>query len=242
MSDFSVNSVFRLHKFPLPSHPTLENKKDGYFYPLPSSSFSSPRLTLIMKFTAITTLFALAVSTVFAQNVTDTGVAINIPARGDVWNAGTTQTIKFTMTDPSITTIDGIVLMGGDQSNLQAYLLVASNVPVNGGQYAWSIPKNVPTMPSFALVFKTSKGLSYSPYFTIIGAAPGQNALNATSIDFNHLPTATSTGAASSGASSGASSTASGSAGAKPSNAGENLKAGVFGMVSAAAAVAVLAL
>jgi hypothetical protein len=35
-----------------------------------------------MKFTAITTLFALAVSTVFAQNVTDAGVAVNIPARG----------------------------------------------------------------------------------------------------------------------------------------------------------------
>lgn len=52
------------------------------------------------------------------------------------------------MTDASITTIDGIVLMGGDQSNLQTYLLVDSNVPVNGGQYTWNIPKNVQTMPS----------------------------------------------------------------------------------------------
>ncbi|SAM02599.1 hypothetical protein [Absidia glauca] len=193
-----------------------------------------------MKFTAITTLFALAVSTVFAQNVTDAGVAVNIPARGDVWQAGTTQTVKFTMTDASITTIDGIVLMGGDQSNLQTYLLVDSNVPVNGGQYTWNIPKNVQTMPSYALVFKTSKGRSYSPYFTITGVAPGLGGINATSIDLDHLPTATK--GASSGASNGASSTASGSDAAKPSNAGDNLKAGVFGVISAAAAVVVLAL
>ncbi|ORZ12772.1 hypothetical protein BCR42DRAFT_419939 [Absidia repens] len=193
-----------------------------------------------MKFTAITTIFALAVSTVFAQNVTDSGVAINLPAHGDVWTAGTTQTVKFTMSDPSISTIDGIVLMGGDQSNLQPYLLVASNVPTKGGQYQWSIPKNVQTMPSYALVFKTSKGSSYSPYFTILGMAPGQGGLNATSIDLNHLPSATGSGASAS-STNGANATSSGSE-SKPSNAGDSLKTGLFGMVSAAAAVAILAI
>ncbi|KAI8098519.1 uncharacterized protein BX664DRAFT_318924 [Halteromyces radiatus] len=190
-----------------------------------------------MKFTAITTLFALAISTVFAQNVTNTGVAINIPARGDVLNAGTTENVKFTVTDASITTIDAIVLMGGDQSNLQTYLLVDTNVPVNGGQYTWNIPKNVQTLPSYALVFKTKLGSSYSPYFTIVGVAPGQGGLNATSIDFNHLPT--STGASGSASSNGASSSGSGSA-AKSSNAGDHLKVGAFGFITMAAVALVL--
>ncbi|CAO3576122.1 unnamed protein product [Absidia cylindrospora] len=196
-----------------------------------------------MKFTTITTVFALAISTVFAQNTTaaapaDGGVAVNLPARGDVWNAGTTQTVKFTMSDPSISTIEGIVLMGGDQGNLQTYLLVDTNVPTKDGQYSWNIPKNIQTMPSYALVFKTSKGSSYSPYFTIVGLAAGQSgAMSATSIDMNHLPSATSGSGASS--SNGASSSGSD---AKPSNAGDHLKTGFFGVVSTVAVAAVLVL
>ncbi|KAI8332111.1 hypothetical protein BC941DRAFT_437550 [Chlamydoabsidia padenii] len=193
-----------------------------------------------MKLTTITaTLFALAITTISAQNVTDAGVAVNTPARGDVWNAGTAQTIKFTMTDPSITSIEGIVLMGGDQGNLQTYLLVDSNVPVNGGQYSWNIPKNIQTMPSYALVFKTNKGKSYSPYFTIVGMAAGQQGgLGPTSINLDHLPS--KTGSSASSTNGGSSSSGSN---AKPSNDGDSLKVGALGILgSTAAALFVLSL
>ncbi|ORX62744.1 hypothetical protein DM01DRAFT_1403195 [Hesseltinella vesiculosa] len=183
-----------------------------------------------MKFATVTALFAAAVSSVLAQNYTNGGVSITSPGLGNVWTAGTTQMISYTVNDPSVTTLQGIVLYGGDQSNLTPYLVIDTNVPANGS-YTWNIPKNVQTLPAYSIVLKTSQANpSYSPYFTIMGVSTG--GINATSININNLPTQT-------GASSGASASSSSSTG-KPSSAATSVKAGAVAVAGVFVSAALL--
>ncbi|KAI8074155.1 hypothetical protein BC940DRAFT_290177 [Gongronella butleri] len=185
-----------------------------------------------MKFATLVSVLAVAASSVFAQNYTNGGVSVTSPAYGAVWQAGTTQNIIYTVSDPSIKTIQGIVLYGGDQSNLQPYLLIDENVSVNGS-YAWAIPKNVQTQTSYSLVLKTSSGTTYSPYFTIMGVATG--GINTTSIDLNNLPSKTGASASSTGSAGNSTSNAS-------TNAGASVKAGVIGVTGALVSAAALLL
>ncbi|CAO3626181.1 unnamed protein product [Cunninghamella blakesleeana] len=196
-----------------------------------------------MKFTTISTLLFVTISSVFAQNTTNTAgpIAVNSPNAGAVLSAPSTVPVKYTLTNPNLKTIKAIVLMGGESTNLQQYLLVDTFVPVSAdGIYNWNIPKEVETKPSYSLVFKTDLGDSYSPYFTIIGKAPGTGGLNATSIDFNKLPSGTNSGAQASSTSSNNGGNNSKQEGDK--NAAGSLKAGIAGMVGAGVAAAALIL
>ncbi|KAI9306958.1 hypothetical protein BJ944DRAFT_286587 [Cunninghamella echinulata] len=192
-----------------------------------------------MKFATISSLLLLSISSALAQNYTTGGISIINPALGAVVTAPSQQIIKYEITDKSVTTIDAIVLMGGQSTNLSPFLLIDTAVPVSAdGIYNWNVPKNVETGPAYSIRFKTSKGDTYSPYFSVIGQAPGTGGINGTSIDFNNLPTKT-----------GSSASPTGSNGSTDSNgqqagksAGESLKAGVVSMVGAGVAAAALLL
>ncbi|KAG0174239.1 hypothetical protein DFQ28_002844 [Apophysomyces sp. BC1034] len=84
-----------------------------------------------------------------------------------------TQTITWTIQDPSATTIDTIELRKGNSANLVMVAQVATAVPVQAQKFDWNIPASIPADGSYALVAKNSKGSSYSAPFNIIPAAPG---------------------------------------------------------------------
>ncbi|CAO3617667.1 unnamed protein product [Cunninghamella echinulata] len=188
-----------------------------------------------MKFATISSLLLLSISSALAQNYSTGGISI-IPL-GTVVTAPSQQIIKYEVTDKSVTTIDAIVLMGGQSTNLSPFLLIDTGVPVSAdGIYNWNVPKNVETGPAYSIRFKTAKGDTYSPYFAVIGQAPGTGGINATSIDFNNLPTKSAANATPTGSTNSTNGQQTGK------SAGESLKAGVVSMVGAGVAAAALLL
>ncbi|KAI9495790.1 hypothetical protein BDB00DRAFT_786030 [Zychaea mexicana] len=101
------------------------------------------------------------------------GIAITSPALGTVWTAGKTEKVSWTIQDNTVTEISTVELRNGGSANLQMVGNVGSKIPVSGGQWDWAIPVTTKTDASYVLVFKSNKGDTYSPYFTIMAAPPG---------------------------------------------------------------------
>ncbi|KAI8970678.1 hypothetical protein BDB01DRAFT_839951 [Pilobolus umbonatus] len=122
-----------------------------------------------MRFSIIAVL-ASVVATVAAQTV---GIAVHNPILGQVVNANTALTITWSNTDPTITNVNEISLMGGNSAALDIVIqnILPAPVPVADGQYTWNIPATVSTQPSYSLVLRDNNGIAhYSPYFTIMGS------------------------------------------------------------------------
>ncbi|KAI9480413.1 MAG: hypothetical protein EXX96DRAFT_562496 [Benjaminiella poitrasii] len=196
-----------------------------------------------MKFTVVTVLTAI-VSAVYAQTtaVPNAGIAVNLPALGQVINAGSSFTITWTVDAASTSnTINSIALMKGGSANLESYIanILAAPIPVNPPSYNWNVPATIETNPSYVLAFAGSNGATtYSTYFTIMGAAPGTNTTVPSTSASSVAP------AASSGAVLPANSTTNGNknsttgATTTPTSGASHVKAGMIG----AAGVAVAAL
>ncbi|ORZ02995.1 hypothetical protein BCR43DRAFT_31121 [Syncephalastrum racemosum] len=165
-------------------------------------------LTVIMKFSVVAALLTFAVSG-YAQSSATTstssnpgGIAITAPGQGVVWEAGKAQTVTWTVSDSSISTINSIYLRKGVSAYLDTIGPVTTTaIDASKGQWTWNIPNDTATDSSYALEVRTSGGSSYSPYFTIMGAAPGTNSTSYTT-DAAPSGSASATGSGASGSAS----------------------------------------
>ncbi|CDS06608.1 hypothetical protein LRAMOSA09136 [Lichtheimia ramosa] len=131
-----------------------------------------------MKLVSLLSLAAFVCSGAVAQQQPgqSAGIAITAPALGTVWTAGKTEVVSWTVQDSTVSNIDSVELRNGGSTNLQLVGQVGSKIPVSGGQWEWDIPVDTKSDASYVLVFTSSKGSTYSPYFTIMAAPPGAKA------------------------------------------------------------------
>ncbi|KAI7854081.1 hypothetical protein BDC45DRAFT_535952 [Circinella umbellata] len=131
-----------------------------------------------MKFSIAATLFSLAASA-YAQTTATTpstgGISVVHPTNGIEWKAGTTQTVTWNIVDAAqASTIEKITLRGGASNNLTiAYIIDNTQFDASKGKYEWAIDPKTETAVSYSVEVTTNSGSSFSPYFSIIGAAPG---------------------------------------------------------------------
>ncbi|KAL1927601.1 hypothetical protein VTP01DRAFT_3838 [Rhizomucor pusillus] len=189
-----------------------------------------------MKFSLTATALLSFAASAFAQSsaasgaTPNAGVAVTAPGLGAVWTAGKAQTVAWTVQDNSVQTIDSIELRNGLSANLHKIGVIGTNIPVAPGSWTWNIPSTVQSDGSYVLVLNSNKGSTYSPYFTIMGAAPNSNS--------SMLPEPTATGASGSagGSGSGSGSGASASQTNSENSASALMNSGVVAVAAGAVA------
>ncbi|KAI8143402.1 hypothetical protein BJV82DRAFT_610291 [Fennellomyces sp. T-0311] len=125
-----------------------------------------------MKFVHLLVVLAGTISSFTQAQTSSAGIAVTAPLQGTVWTAGKTEQVAWTVQDQSATTINTVELRNGGQGNLQVVGIVGKDLPIADGKWAWNIPVDTKTDSTYVLVFKSSKGDTYSPYFTIMAADP----------------------------------------------------------------------
>jgi hypothetical protein len=73
-----------------------------------------------------------------------------------------------------VANIDSIELRNGETSNLKLVDTISSQtIPTNARKFDWKISPDTKSGTSYVLTAKSSAGMSYSAYFTILGTNPG---------------------------------------------------------------------
>ncbi|KAI9248890.1 hypothetical protein BDA99DRAFT_524769 [Phascolomyces articulosus] len=130
-----------------------------------------------MKFSVAAALFTFVASACAQTTSTPStgGISVVHPTSGIEWKAGTTQTVTWNVVDAAqAKTIEKITLRAGSSNNLTtAYIIDNTQFDASTGKYDWAIDAKTETAVSYSVEVTTNSGSSYSPYFTIIGAAPG---------------------------------------------------------------------
>ncbi|KAI8882895.1 hypothetical protein K501DRAFT_185727 [Backusella circina FSU 941] len=130
-----------------------------------------------MYLRTLTVLLASFITIIAAQkDATQHGAGIYItnPVLGTKINGGSAHTITWDVTDSNVANIDSIELRNGETNNLKLIDTISSHtIPVSDRKFEWKISPDTKSGTSYVLMAKSSTGMSYSAYFTILGTNPG---------------------------------------------------------------------
>ncbi|CAO3645958.1 unnamed protein product [Cunninghamella echinulata] len=120
-----------------------------------------------MKLSAI--IVAALVSVVAAQQAPI--ISVTSPLKGTVYKAG--QDAIITWINPTVDTINGLMLSKGPETALQPVTQIAASVPAKAQTYTWKIPADITPGTDYAFVFGQSPTQAYAGHFTIQAANGG---------------------------------------------------------------------
>ncbi|KAI9307739.1 hypothetical protein BJ944DRAFT_285988 [Cunninghamella echinulata] len=92
-------------------------------------------------------------------------ISITSPIRGTVYKAGTYVPIAWY--NPTVDTINGLLLSQGHGTNLQPILQIADTIPAKNLIYSWKIPIDIPPANDYVFVFGLGFDKVYAGPFTI---------------------------------------------------------------------------
>ncbi|CAO3653087.1 unnamed protein product [Cunninghamella echinulata] len=92
-------------------------------------------------------------------------ISITSPIRGTVYKAGTYAPIAWY--NPTVDTINGLLLSQGHDTNLKPILQIADSIPAKNLIYSWRIPIDIPPANDYVFVFGLALDRVYAGPFTI---------------------------------------------------------------------------
>ncbi|KAI8067635.1 uncharacterized protein B0P05DRAFT_552333 [Gilbertella persicaria] len=108
-------------------------------------------------------------SVAFAQDAPI--ISITSPLANTKYKAGQEAIISWI--NPTVSTIDQIVLAKGSSSALQPIMTIATNVNAGDMKYVWKIPAELESGTEYAFEFGTSPKMAFAGPFTIEGSTGG---------------------------------------------------------------------
>ncbi|KAI9304621.1 hypothetical protein BJ944DRAFT_266583 [Cunninghamella echinulata] len=121
-----------------------------------------------MKLSAI--IVAALVSVVSAQQ-TPPIISVTSPLKGYSYKAG--QDAIITWINPTVDTINGLMLSKGPDTALQPVTQIAASIPAKDQKYVWKVPADITPGDDYAFVFGQSPNQAYAGHFSITAATGG---------------------------------------------------------------------